>query len=102
MVVRVNRRKIVAKAIEWADKKHKKPIGFMLKCPHCHEKQWAHIKQFYIGCDGTKNNYRCKRCGIGLARKRKWGKGVYPSPQNGFFPRSPGWRSIYYERPYEN
>jgi hypothetical protein len=102
MVIRVNHKKTIAKAVEWADKKRKKPIGFMLKCPYCHKSQWVHKKQLYIGYNGTKNNHRCKHCRIGLARIRKFGDPTYLAPQDGFFPRSPGWRSIYYDRPHQD
>lgn len=92
MVVLVYRRRTVAKAIEWSDQDRKHPVGFLLKCPHCRKEQWANKKEFYIGYDGTKNNYRCKKCGRGLAPRRYH---EYPTPSHGFSPKCPGWRSIH-------
>jgi hypothetical protein len=92
MIIRINSKRVIARAIEWASKDRKKPICFMLKCPKCHEEQWANIKHLYIGCDNTKNNYRCRYCDNGIARKRKYGED--PLPPKKFFPKTPGWRSI--------
>jgi hypothetical protein len=92
MVIRVNHKRTVAKAIEWTDSSKKTPIGFILKCPHCRRKQWANKKELYVGFDGTKNNYRCKRCGVGLAKRHH---NEYPTPSHGFSPKCPGWRSIH-------
>ena len=94
MVIRVNHKKTFGKIIEWADQAKKVPIAFILKCPHCRKEQWAHKKHLYIGYNNSKNNYRCKYCGVGLAKKRLNSDEGYSGPSNGFYPKCPGWRSI--------
>lgn len=98
MVIRVNRKRAIAKAVEWSDQDRNNPIGFYLKCPHCRKEQWAGKKEFYLGIDGAKNNYRCKKCGKGLAKRRLSHHKGYPEPSHGFAPKCPGWRSIYSNR----
>lgn len=99
--IQVNRRKAPCRIIEWADRAHRHPIAFMLKCPWCRKKQWLRKKELYIGFDGSKNNYRCKSCKVGLAPKRKWGDPGYLAPAYGFAPKASGWRSIYCDHPYD-
>ena len=101
MVIRVYRKRALAKAIEWSDKTKKNPICFMMKCPYCNKEQWVHIKELYTDFRGVKNNHRCsnKKCGLGNAPKRlhsspKYIEGLY----KGFKPKTPGWRSIYYDK----
>ena len=102
MVIRVNHKKVIAKAIEWADRERKNPIAFLFKCPYCRRDQWAHKKQLYIAYNGTKNHRRCKYCNIGLAKRGESREATRSkAPYKGFTPKSPGWSSIHYDHPYD-
>lgn len=69
----------------------------MVKCPYCWEEQWVHKNELYINHNGVKNHYRCYKCGVGAAPKRVFDSpNIIEVPFKGLKPRSPGWRSIYY------
>lgn len=97
MVIRINHKKVIGKAIEWSDKARKQPICFIAKCPYCLEKQWIRKQELYTAHNNTKNNHRCYSCGVGAAPKRLFkGPDYIEVPFKGLKPRNPGWRSVYY------
>lgn len=91
MVIQINHKKVIGKAIEWSDKVRSDPIAFIIKCPFCSEKQLVFKKSLYVGVNNSKNNHRCKICGEGIKKKRMWGDS---KPKIPFEPRLPGWRSL--------
>ena len=96
VIIRIREKRTLARTVEWSDAKRRTPICFILKCPHCHEEQWVRKEELYRSTNGTQNNHRCSKCGLGAQKKMLWADKEKEKQENigKFKPRNPGWKSI--------
>lgn len=93
MYIWIGFKRVKTKVIEWTDVLRRRSVAFIVRCPECRCKQWAKTDHLYRGFDGTKHNFRCRKCGVG---KTKPGDRLRRELKafKSFNPRNTGWSSI--------